>query len=126
MSKNINSTIVLKILGFGIVIVQLLDIIIHAATNQLEIIRVSSNVILLVWSAIVASNRFNTKFLLTAISSISLYLILNMIFLAREGLTNTEQAGGLRTTLFLLMFLSIALSTGLTWQYTKRTLNREQ
>lgn len=121
-----NTTTVLKILGFGIAITQLLDIIIHAATNQLEIIRVSANIILLVWLAVVASNRFNVKFMLTATSFIGSYLILNLFFLAREGLSNVEQGGGLRITLFLLLFLSITLSILLAYHYNKRTFNREQ
>lgn len=45
-----------------------------------------------------------------SITSTGLYLILNLIFLVREGVT-TEPGGGLRVMLFLLVFLTIALST---------------
>src|SRR5215204_4658291 len=121
MSKSTNTASTLKALGIGIAVIQLLDIITHAATNQLEILRVSSNVIILLWLSIVASGRFNAKFLLTAISSIGLYLILNLIFLAREGVINVEQGGGLRVALFLLVFLTITLSTALTYKHNLRT-----
>ncbi len=119
MSKSNNTSPILKITGIGIAVIQVLDILLHAATNQLEILRVSSNIIILLWSAIVASGRMNTKFLVPAISAIGLYLILNIIFLAQEGVTNVEQGGEIRGTLFLLMFLTILLSAWLTYM-TKR------
>jgi len=122
MSKSANITTIVKGLGFGIAIIQLLDIIIHAATNQLEIIRVTSNVIILLWLAFVASGRANIRFRGIAIRSISLYLILNIIFLESEGLTNAEQGGGFRLALFLLMFLTLVLSTALAYIYN-RSLN---
>lgn len=45
----------MKVLGIGIALVQIFDVIIHAASDQLEPLRVSSNVIILVWLAIVIS-----------------------------------------------------------------------
>src|SRR5215208_4164864 len=122
MSKSANITTIVKGLGFGIATIQLLDIIIHAATNQLEIIRVTSNVIILLWLAFVASGRANIRFRGIAIRSISLYLILNIIFLESEGLTNAEQGGGFRLALFLLMILTLVLSTALAYIYN-RSLN---
>ncbi|MBI5354214.1 MAG: hypothetical protein HZB50_16340 [Chloroflexi bacterium] len=123
MSKNTNTTTISKILGIGIAVIQLLDIIIHAATDQLEMIRVSSNVIIFLWLAAMASGRFNTKFPAIAVSSIGSYLILNIIFLIREGVTNVEQGGELRVVLLLLMFLTTTLSTLLTYTYKNRLLN---
>lgn len=99
-----------KVLAIGIVLIQILDILIHAATDQLEFLRVTSNVVILVWPAIVLSGKFNAKFLQAAISSIGLYLILNGIFLAREGLTNPEQGGEPRVMLFVLVILTALLS----------------
>ena len=123
MSKSNNTSPILKITGIGIAVIQVLDILLHASTNQLEILRVSSNVIILLWLAVVASGRLNTKFLVTAISAIGLYLILNIIFLAQEGVINVEQGGGLRVTLFLLMFLTITLSAWLTYTTKNRLFN---
>ncbi len=110
----------LSLLSIGIAIIQLLDIFIHAVTDQLEIIRVSSNLIILVWLAGVTLGWFNAKFLPVAIGSLGLYSILNVIFLVREGLTNPEQGGGLRTTLFLLMFLTVTFSSLFTLKHKKR------
>lgn len=117
MAKNTDT--ILKTLGIGIVVIQLTDIIIHAATNQLEIIRVSSNLIILLWLMVFMLNWYKTKFLQISISSIGLYVILNFIFLAREGLTNPEQGGSLRITLFLLMFLTVTLSALMTYLHNK-------
>jgi hypothetical protein len=55
MSKQNNTNTLLKVLGIGIALVQIFDVIIHAASDQLEPLRVSSNVIILVWLAIVIS-----------------------------------------------------------------------
>ena len=117
MAKNTDT--ILKTLGIGIAVIQLTDIIIHAATNQLEIIRVSSNLIILLWLMVFMLNWYKTKFLQISISSIGLYVILNFIFLAREGLTNPEQGGSLRITLFLLMFLTVTLSALMTYLHNK-------
>ena len=115
MSKQIHKPAGLRVLQITVAIIQVFDIIIHAATDQLEILRVTSNVIILLWLAIVTMGKFNLKFLQIAASSIGAYLVLNVIFLAMEGVTNIEQGGGLRTTLFLLVFLTITLSTLLTY-----------
>lgn len=111
----------LKALGIAIAVIQILDIIIHAATDQLEVIRVVANMILLLWLAVAASGRVGAIFLSIAIGSIGLYLLLNLVFLAREGLTNVGQGGGLRVTLFALVFLTVTLSTALTFIYNKRS-----
>lgn len=123
MLQNTPKTRVLQILGLGIAGIQVFDLIIHAVTNQLEILRVASNLIILVWLAIMASGRFHTTSLLVAVSSISAYAVLNVMFLAREGVTNVEQGGELRVTLFLLMFLTLTLSMLLTYLREKSSLN---
>ena len=123
MQKKNNTTVVLKILGGGIVIVQLLDIMIHAVTNQLEPLRVSSNIVVLLWLAIMASARFNTKTLLMAVLSIVVYSILNIVFLALEGVTNAEQGGELRVALFLLVFITVTLSSLLAYIHRKTMIN---
>jgi len=109
-----------KLIGTLIAVIQIVDIVIHAATNQLEILRVSSNVIILLWLAGAASGKFNTMSLMAAITPIGLYLTLNIIFLASEGLTNAEQGGGFRTTLFLLVLLTTTLSSWLAYIYNTR------
>ncbi len=101
---------ILKILEIGIALLQLFDILIHAVTDQLEILRVTSNMIILLWLAIAAAGKFNGKFLQIAMRSVGAYLILNITFLALEGVRNMEQGGELRVTLFLLIVLTTALS----------------
>ncbi len=123
MSKQIHTPASLRVLQIAVAIIQVFDIIIHAATDQLEILRVTSNVIILLWLAIVTMGKFNLKFLQIAATSIGAYLVLNVIFLAMEGVTNIEQGGGLRTTLFLLVFLTITLSTLLTYLQDRRIKN---
>ena len=101
MSKSTTLT------AISIALIQIFDIIIHAATNQIEIIRVVSNLIILLWLGISVLGKFNNKF---SFIPVSVYLLLNIIFLAQNGLTNPQQAGELRITLFFLVFLTVVMS----------------
>jgi hypothetical protein len=47
MQKSTDRLTRSRILEIGIALIQLFDILIHAATDQLEVLRVSSNVIML-------------------------------------------------------------------------------
>ena len=105
-----NST-VSKIIGIVIAIVQVFDILIHAATDQLEFLRVTANVILLTWLAIVFFGRLGQVSKVASAGAIGLYLLLNLIFLLQAGFTNPDQGGAPRTMLFILVFLTIVLST---------------
>ncbi|MCP4543485.1 MAG: hypothetical protein GY832_40755 [Chloroflexi bacterium] len=113
MSKE-KSPILLKALSVVITIVQFFDIYIHAATDQLEPLRVASNLIILAWTWIVVllAGKLGEKIKSITIGSIGAYLGLNIIFLALEGLTNPNN-GTLRVTLFLLVILTTAFSAGL-------------
>ena len=106
----------LRALGVVIAIIQVFDIFIHVATNQAEPIRITSNIIILLWlTTVFILSTFNANFLKMAIGSIVAYLVLNIIFLMLEGVTNAEQGGELRVTLFVLVLLTVTLSTLLTY-----------
>ena len=111
MPKRTKTAILPIVLGIGIALTQLFDIIIHATTDQLEPLRVSSNIVVLLWLAIVAYGKLGTKLPPIAIGSIGAYLVLNVVFLLLEGFTNPEQGGALRSLLFLLVLLTLALSS---------------
>jgi len=100
-------------LTLAIALVQIFDIVIHAATDQLEPLRVASNMIILIWLAVSLSGQFNTKSMLAAGGALGGYVILNGLFLALEGVTNPGQDGELRVMLFVLIGLTGALSIGL-------------
>lgn len=108
MPKLAQTPLTLKILGVAIAFIQVFDILIHAATNQLEFLRVTSNVIILIWLAVVASGRVGAKSLPIAPLAIGAYFSFNLIFLALEGLTNEGEVRGM---LFLLVGLTVTLST---------------
>jgi hypothetical protein len=117
MSKDVNAPTILKIPAIGIALIQFIDIIIHAATNQLEFLRVSSNIVILIWLAILFLSQINAKPIWISMSGMGLYLLLNLVFLAREGLTNPAQGGAPRVTLFALVILTTILSTALSFKY---------
>ncbi|MBK8989838.1 MAG: hypothetical protein IPM39_27885 [Chloroflexi bacterium] len=117
MRKQTNPSLILSILGITIALIQIFDIVIHATTNQLEPLRVIANVVILLWLAGVASGRLKARFQPTAVVASCAYLVLNLIFLAREGIRNPEQGGELRILLFILMFLTVTLSFILTYSY---------
>lgn len=106
----------LIVLGIAIAAVQGVDIVLHAATNQLEPLRVSSNVVVLAWLAAVAWSKFDARTPRVAALFIGAYVVLNGIFLAVEGVLNDGQP---RTAMFLLVFLTVTLS-GLLVYFLKR------
>lgn len=108
-----------KVFSIGIIIVQLFDIVIHAATDQLEPLRAASNLIIMVWIVIVLKGKFIDRIFALACGSIGFYLGLNLIFLFREGMTNPN-TGGVRTMLFLLVLLTMVLSIVLIIQLKKK------
>ena len=99
-----------KWFGFAIVLVQLFDAVIHIATDQLEPIRITANIVIIVWIVAALTGWIKERLRGFSLAAIGVYLLLNLIFLAQNGLTNPEQGGALRTTLFLLVILTVALS----------------
>lgn len=108
-----------KSLGVAIILIQLFDIVVHAATGQLELLRVTSNLIILAWVFLLLSGKLNAKIRELGLGSIGAYLGLNLIFLALEGLTNPN-TGAPRSMLFLLVILTTALSSVLFAQLKKK------
>ncbi len=105
-----------KWFGFALILVQLFDAVIHIATDQLEPIRITANVIIIVWIIAALTGWIQDRFRSSSLAAIGVYLLLNLVFLAQNGLTNPEQGGALRTTLFLLVFLTVALSALFTFR----------
>ncbi len=96
-------------ISVSIIFIQLFDIAIHVATNQVEPIRISSNIIIMAWLSIIVSGQFSKWFWQMALSAVGVYCVLNGIFLALEGVVNSEN-GQLRIMLFILLTLTIGLS----------------
>lgn len=97
-------------LGLALSGVQLIDIVIHVATDQAEPIRIFSNVVLLAWAALLFVNPMNANIRLWGMAALFVYFSSNMFFLSQAGLTNPEQGGGLRIMLLILVALSSMLT----------------
>ena len=113
MQKHSNG---LKLLGIVIVLIQLFDIIIHVSTDQAEPIRIASNIVIIGWIIAALIGWLKERIRTISIAVIGTYFVLNAIFLAQNGLTNPEQGGALRTMLFLLVLLTVTLSTLFTFR----------
>ena len=99
-------------LKFSLIVIQLIDIAIHVAIDQVEPIRVLSNLIIIGWVATFwfARSWVESRKWAISLSAISLYLLLNLIFLAQNGLTNPHNGDAPRTALFIFVILTCALS----------------
>ncbi len=111
----------MKSLGVVIVLIQLFDVIIHVATGQPELIRITSNVVIVVWAVAMLAGWLKDRLRPISLTAVGTYLILNLTFLALEGVTNPNQGGELRGMLFLLVFLTVVLSTLLATRWTKNS-----
>ena len=104
-----------------IALVQVFDIVIHVAAGMIEPIRIMSNVFIFVWLGIVVSDRLNHNPWRVASGFVGVYLLLNAVFLATEGFTNPDNGDQFRTTLFVLVGVTVALSVWLTNTIANRT-----
>ena len=106
----------LKLLGVAIILIQLFDIIIHVSTDQVEPIRITSNIIIIVWIMTALIGLLKERFRAISIAAIGTYFVLNAIFLAQNGITNPEQGRALRITLFVLVLSTVTLSALFTFR----------
>jgi hypothetical protein len=97
----------LNILSFVIIFLQLFDIVIHLFTNQFELIRVQSNIIVILWVFYlnIKPNSLSQKLITTL--SISIYLILNFLFIFEYGIINPNDNNIRFVLIVLIVFTSI-------------------
>ena len=67
-----------------IILIQVADIIVHVLANQVEPLRITANVIIIIWLLLPSKNL--TKSL--SLGSVGLFAILNIYFLSQLGITN--------------------------------------
>ena len=67
-----------------IILIQAADITVHVLANQVEPLRITANVIIIIWLLLPLKNL--TKPL--SLGSVSLFAILNIYFLSQFGITN--------------------------------------
>lgn len=108
-----NRITVVRALGLALALTQLFDIIIHAAADQLEPLRVAANLVVLLWLGALAAGKFKAQAWPLALGALGVYLVLNLVFLMREGLTNPAQGDAVRVMLLLLVATTAALAAAL-------------
>lgn len=108
-----------RLLTALVIAVQLFDFAIHAATNQLEPLRVTANLIVLVLLGLAIAGQVALTWQIGG-AAMTGYLLLNILFLILNGMLNN---GAPRTLLFLLVALTVGL-TGLLTVLAARPLPR--
>lgn len=95
-----------KILGYTLISIQVLDILTHVLTNQFEMIRVISNFCVIGWVLLQFTSFHRRVFNLLTSVTLSIYIILNALFIFENGLINlTTQS----VRLPLILFVSLTL-----------------
>ncbi len=113
--KNTAAPTLLPKLALALLALQFLDIAVHVASDQAEPLRITANLVILVWAAFPFSGRMSPAVRRATLPALAAYLLLNGVFLAQHGLTNPA-SGGLR--LALLAF--VALTSGLMLVFRRR------
>jgi hypothetical protein len=86
-----------------------LDIVLHIATNQAELLRVAGNVLIIAGSGIVLLKRRSNFVLIIGLIS---YLVLNGIFIALNGIGSAGTMFISLTTIFTLVSLWLQMYIG--------------
>ncbi len=106
-----------KRIGMLIIVIQIMDIIIHLLTNQFELTRVISNGCVIAWVLLLQFNVHKIVFNLVTSITLSIYIILNGLFLLENGLVNPNNQS-LRIMLFMFVLSTIILVIILTIKET--------
>jgi hypothetical protein len=101
-----------KITRFSIAMIsiQILDIIVHIATNQIEPLRIASNIIIIIAAVLWIIAVVHVVKFWAGFASGLVYLVLNGIFLAEFGLINPS-SGSIRVPLFLFVLSTIIVNS---------------
>ena len=99
-----------------LIVLQGLDILLHVATDQVEPIRIASNVIIGSGAVLALPGPLSRATSLILVSG-GIHLVLNLVFLAQYGLVNPT-SGGVRLPLFGFVIASLAL---LAWFWRRLT-----
>ncbi len=94
-------------LVLSIVVIQLIDIAIHVATGQVELIRILSNLTVGGWA--LWSLRAGARIRAAGPEALVVYVGLTLAFLTMSGLTNPDKGGAPRLPLFVLVGLTTVL-----------------
>jgi hypothetical protein len=92
----------MNMLSLVIILLQLFDILIHLLTNQFELIRVQANIIILLWVFYINIKTNSASLKLITTLTISIYLILNFLFIFEYGIINPYD-NSIRIVLMILI-----------------------
>ncbi|MCW5873609.1 MAG: hypothetical protein KIS88_03075 [Anaerolineales bacterium] len=101
----------LRAAAIALVLLQLVDVAIHALTGQFEITRIVSSALLGGWALAVLLTDFRDTVYTLGRTVFLFYLALNLFFVYENGLTNPEMGGELRILLIALVLASAYLAS---------------
>ena len=97
----------------GLIVLQLLDVVVHVATKQVELVRIVGSVLVILWATALAAMTCAGKTLPWKASVgvwvlvMLIYLVLNVVFLAEFGPMNE---GRPRIALFAFVLVTLGLA----------------
>lgn len=88
----------------GVLFIQAVDVFIHVASGQVETLRISASIMLVIGAWMILASPGGAKGV--GIANGFAFLVLNGVFLSVSGVSNPE-TGSLRIPLFVLVSLSL-------------------
>lgn len=101
----------IRTVAIAIVLLQLVDVAIHMATSQFEIVRVIASAFLGGWAFAVLFLDFKETGYTLGRRALVIYLVLNLFFVFENGITNPQLGGQLRILLIGLVLASAYLAS---------------
>ena len=93
-------------LFLALLAVQLIDVLVHIATGQPELIRMLASALLVLGA--IAATRSRRYYMVILIAAGAAYLLLNFLFVSENGVTNPAN-GNLRIPLLVFVVVSLLL-----------------
>ncbi len=83
---------------YSILVIQIVDILIHVLSNQIEPLRIIANLIIIIWVLAIKENKYDWPI-------VSIFLALNAVFLVQNGVLNEGEPRIFFSISILLTFI---------------------
>ena len=92
--------------------VQLIDVVVHLATSQVEVLRIIASAVIVMAAVVARAVPVGSAGITVIVVGAAIYLVLNVVFLVDAGLVNSV-TGAPRILLFVFIALTLIAATAL-------------